>query len=240
MINLNDYASENKTEHNRDWPPDPDHPYRILIIGGSESGKINVLLYLIESKPDIDKIYLYAKDLYEAKYQYLINIRKKEGIDHFNDPKAYIEYSNNMHDVYKNIDEYNPDKENKILIVFDDMIADMIHNKKLDSIATELFIRGRKLNISLVFITQSYFKVPKDVRLNTTHFFIAKIPNKRELQQIAINHSSDINTKDFANIYRKCTAEPYSFLVNDTTLASNNPLRFRKNLFGIYNKNHDN
>ena len=104
----------------------------------------------------------------------------------------------------------------------------MIHNKKLDSIVIELFIRGRKLNISLVFITESYFKVPKDVRLNTTHFFIAKIPNKR--QQIAINHSSDISTKDF-NIYRECTAEPYSFLVNDTTLASNNPLRFRKNLF---------
>ena len=145
-----------------------------------------------------------------------------------------------MRDVYKNINYYNPDKEKKILIVFDDMIADMIHNKKLDSVVTELFIRGRKLNISLVFITQSYFKVPKDVRLNTTHFFIAKIPNKRELQQIAINHSSDINTKDFANIYRKCTAEPYSFLVNDTTLASNNPLRFRKNLFNIYNKNHDN
>ena len=119
------------------------------------------------------------------------------------------------------------------------MIVDMINNKKLNSVVTELFIRGRKLSISLVFITQSYFKVPKDVRLNTSHFFIAKIPNKRELQQIAINHSSDINTKDFANIYRKCTAEPYSFLVNDTTLASNNPLRFRKNLFNIYNKNHD-
>ena len=113
------------------------------------------------------------------------------------------------------------------------MIADMINNKKINSIVTELFIRGRKLNISLVFITKSYFKVPKDVRLNTTHFFIMKIPNKRELQQIAINHSSDINTKDFANIYRKCTAEPYSFLVNDTTLASDNPLRFRKNLFNI-------
>ena len=99
-----------------------------------------------------------------------------------------------MQDVYKNINYYNPDKENKILIVFDDMIADMIHNKKLNSIVTELFIRGRKLNISLVFITQSYFKVPKDVRLNTTHFLISKIPNKRELQQIAINHSSDIST----------------------------------------------
>ena len=137
-----------------------------------------------------------------------------------------------MHDVYKNIDDQNLDNENKILIVFD-MIADMINNKKLNSIVTELFTRGRKLNISLVFITQSYFKVPKDVRLNTSHFFVAKIPNKRELQQIAINHSSDINTKDFANIYRKCTAELYSFLINDTTLPSNNPLRFRKNLFGI-------
>ena len=136
-----------------------------------------------------------------------------------------------MHDVYKNIDDYNPDKENKKLIVFDDMIADMIHNKKLNKIVTELFIR--KLKISLVFITQSYFKVPKDIRLNTSHFFIAKIPNKRELQQIAMNHSSDINTKDFDNIYRKCTDEPYSFLVIDTMLASNNPLRFRKNIFNF-------
>ena len=145
-----------------------------------------------------------------------------------------------MEDVYKIIDEYNIDKERKILIVFDDMIADMINNKKLNSIVTELFIRGRKLNISLVFITQSYFKVPKDVRLNTTHFFISKIPNKRELREIAITHSSDITTKDFENIYRKCTAKPYSFFVNDTTLASDNLLRFRKNLLNIYNKNHDN
>ena len=145
-----------------------------------------------------------------------------------------------MHDVYKNIDDYNLHKEKKMLIVFDDKIADMIHNKKLNLVVTELFSRGRKLYISLVFITQSCFKVPKNVRLNTSHFFIAKILNKRELQQIAINHSSDINTKDFANIYGKCTDEPYSFLVIDTMLASNNPLRFRKNLFNIYNKNHDN
>ena len=145
-----------------------------------------------------------------------------------------------MRNLYKTTDDYNPDKKNKILIVFDDMIVDMIHNKKLDSIVTKLFIRGRKLNIYLVFITQSYFKVPKDVRLNTTHFFISKILNKGELQQIAINHSSDISTKDFTNIYQKCTVESYSFLVNDTTLASDNPLRFRKNLFNIYNKNHDN
>ena len=171
---------------------------------------------------------MYPKDPYEAKYQYLINKREGVGIDHFNDPKTFVEYSNDMHDVYKNIDEYNPDKENKILIVFDDMIADMINNKKLNSIVTELFIRGRKLNISVVFITQSYFKVPKDVRLNTTHLFIAKISNKRELQQILINHSSDISIKDFTNIYRKYTAEPYSFLVNDTTLSSDNHKRFTK------------
>ena len=191
--------------------------------------KKNLLLNLIETQPDIDKIYLYAKDPYESKYQYLINKREGVGINHFNDPKAFIKYSNDIHDVYKNIDDYNPDHENKIIIVFDDIIADVIHNKKLNSIVTELFIRGRKLNISLVFITQSYFKVPKDVRLNTTHVFIPKFPNKRELQQIAINHSSDINTKNFANIYGKCTAEPYSFLVTDTMLASNNLLTFKKN-----------
>ena len=176
---------------------------------------------------------MYAKDPYEDKYQYLINKRKGVGINHFNEPKAFIEYSNDMHDVYNNINDYNPDKENKILIGFDDMIADMINNKKLNSIVTELFVRVRKLNISLVFITKSYFKVPKDVRLNTTHFFIMKIPNKRELQQIAINHSSDIDFKDFVKIYKKCTDDPYSFLVNDTTLSSDNPLRFRKNLYNI-------
>ena len=139
----------------------------------------------------------------------MINKRESIGINHFKGTKAFIEYSNDMHDVYKNIAGYNPNKKNKILIVFDDMIADMINNKKLNSVVTELFIRCRKLNISLVFITQSYFKVPKDVRLNATHFFIMKIPNKRELQQIAINHSSDINTKDFVRIYKKCTDEPY-------------------------------
>ena len=163
MISFDDYLNEKKTEHNSNWPYIPDHPYRILIIGGSGSGKTNALLNLIENQPDIDKIYLYAKDPYEAKYQYLINKREGVGINHFNDPKAFIEYSNDMQDVYKNIDEYNTDKERKILIVFDNMIADMINNKKLNSIVTELFIRGRKLNISLVFITQSYLKVPKDV-----------------------------------------------------------------------------
>ena len=176
---------------------------------------------------------MYAKDLYEDKYQFLIKRRENIGVKYFNDPKAFIEYSNDIQDVYNNINDYRPDKENKILIVFDDMIADMINNKKLNSIVTELFIRGRKLNISLVFITQSYFKVPKDVRLNTTHFFIMKIPDKRELQQIAVNHSSDKDFKEFINIYKKYTEELYLSLVNDTTLSSDNPLRFRKNLYNI-------
>ena len=179
MINFDEYTNENKINHNPNWPYTPDHPYRILIIGGSGSGKTNTLLNLIENQPDIDKIYLNVKDLNEPKYQLLTNKRESVGLKHFNDPKAFIQYSNDMHDVYRNIDDYNPDKENKILRVFDDMIADMIHIKKLNSIVTELFIRGRKLNISLAFITQSYFKFPKDVRLNTTHFPIAKISNNR-------------------------------------------------------------
>ena len=128
-----------------------------------------------------------------------------------------------MQEVYKKIDEYNADKKRKIFIVFDGMFADMINNKKLNTIITKLFIRGRKLNIYLVFITQSYFKVPEDVRLNSNHFFVVKIPNKRKLQQVALNHSSDINSKDFIKIGKECTA----------TLATDNPIRFRKNIFNI-------
>ena len=139
------------------------------------------------------------------------NKKSKVGLNHYDDPKASLEYSNDMQDVYKNIEEYNLRKKRKVLIVFDDMIADMIDNKKLNPVVTELFIRGRKLNISFVFITQSYFKVPKEVRLNTTHFFIMKIPNKRELQQTALNHSSDIDFKNFIKIYKKYTAKPYFF-----------------------------
>ena len=132
-----------------------------------------------------------------------------------------------MQDAFKNTEEYNLAKKRKILLVFYDFIADMINNKKLIPVVTELFIRGRKLNILIVFIIQSDFKVLKDVRINSTHFFIMKI---YELQQIAISYSSDINFEDFIKIYKKCTAEPYSFLVNDATLPSDNALRFRKNL----------
>ena len=115
-------------------------------------------------------------------YQFLINKRKNTGLRHFNDSRAFIEYSNDMDNIYKNIEEYNPNMKRKILIVFDDMIADMLSNKKFNPVVSELFIRGRKLNISLVSISQSYFAVPKNIRLNSRHYFIMEIPNIRELQ----------------------------------------------------------
>ena len=184
MINFDDYVNENKTERNKNWPYIPDHPYRILIKAGLGYGKTNWLLNLIENQPDIDKIYLYTKDPYEAENQSLINKREGVGIDYFNDPKAFFEYSGDMHDVYKNIDDCNPDEENKIIIVFDNIIANMIYNKKLNSIATELFIRGRKLNISLAFITQFYFEVPKDVSPNTSHFLSQKSQIKKKFDKV--------------------------------------------------------
>ena len=202
MINFHDVTKENIKEHNPNWPQIPNHLYRILITGESGSGKTNSLFNLINQQPDIDKIYLYAKDPYEAKYQFLINKRESTELKHLNDSKAFIEYSNDMDDSYKNIEEHNPNKKRKILIVFDDMIADMLSSKKLNLIVTELFIRGRKLNISLVVITQSYFAVPKNIRLNSAHYFIMKIPNKQELQEIAFNQSSDIDFQDFMNLYK--------------------------------------
>ena len=130
MINFDDNKNKNKIEHNPKWPYIPDHLSRILIVGGSGSGKTNALLNLINNQPDIDKIQLYAKDPYEAKHQFLINKRESTGTKHSNDHKAFIEYSNDMQDVYKNIFEHKVDKERKILMVFDDMIADMLNNKK--------------------------------------------------------------------------------------------------------------
>ena len=110
-----------------------------------------------------------------------------------------------MDDINKNIEEYTRNKKRKILMGFDDLIANMLSNKKLNPVLTELFIRGRKLNVSLVFIKQSHFTVPKDIRLNSTPYFIMKVPNKKELQQIPLNNSSDINFQDFMNRYKKCT-----------------------------------
>ena len=131
---------------------------------------------------------MYAKDLREPKYEFLIKKCENVGIKHFSDPNAFIEYSNTMDDVYENIDDYNPNRQRKILNVFDDMIADIMKNKKFQAIIKELFIRCRKINIALVFITQSYFSIPKDVRLNSTHYLIMKINNKKELQNTLINH----------------------------------------------------
>ena len=176
-------------------------------------------------------MYLYAKDLSESKYEFLIKKREEAGLKHLNDLTAFIECSDTRDDVYENINDYNPSRKRKNLTVFDDMIADIMGNKKFQVIMKEFFIRSRKLNILLVFITQSYFFVPKDVRLNSTHYLIMKINNRKELQNIAINHSADIDYKDFMKIYRECTREPFDFLTIDTTLPASNPLRFRKNLF---------
>ena len=179
---------------------------------------------------------MYAKDLSEPKYEFLIKKCEDAGTKHFNDSNAFIECSNTMDDVYENIDDCNPSRKRKILIVFDDMIADIMTNKKFQAIIKELFIRCRKLNISLVFITQSYFSVPKDVRLNSTHYLIMKINNRKELQNIAINHSANIDYTDFVRIYRECTRKPYSLLTIDATLPASDPLIFRKNLLPSYTK----
>ena len=162
-----------------------------MIIGSSGSGKRNTLLNLIKeqgNRDSVDKIYLYAKDLNKLKYQFLIEKPENVGIKHLNNPNTFIECSNTMNDVYENINDYNPIRKRKKLIVFDDMIADIMTNKIFQGIIEELFIRCRKLNISLVCIIQSYFSVPKDVRLNKTRYLIMKINNRKELQNIAIDH----------------------------------------------------
>ena len=150
-------------------------------------------------------------------------------IKNYKYPNAFIEYSNTIDDVYSNIDDFNPKRKRKILIVFDDMMTDIMTNKKFQAIIKELFIRCRKLNVSLVFIIQSYFKTPKNARLNSTHYLIMIIFNRGELKNIAIDHSADIDYKDFVKIFRNCTKEPYSFFTVDTTLPADDPMRFRKN-----------
>ena len=186
----------------------------MLKIGGSGSRKTNTLLNLIKEQDDTDKVYLYAKYLSEPKFEFFIKKREDAGVKHLNDSKAFIKCSNTMNDVYENTDEYNPNRKRKTLIVFDYMIADIMTNKKVQAIVKELFIRCRKLIILLAFITQSYFSVPKDVRLNSIHYLTMKINNKRELQHIAINSCADIDYKDFLKIYRECTKKPYSFFNN--------------------------
>ena len=159
---------------------------------------------------------MYANGLEEPKYQLLIKKREQAGIKNLKDSTAFIEYSSNTDDIYDDLNDYNKKRKRKVLIVFDDMILHVMSNEKAQKVL-KLFIRCRKLNISLCFLTQSYFRVPKDVRLNWTHYIIFKLNNKRELHNIALNHSSDIDYKDFTRIYRDCTKEPYNFLIIDTT-----------------------
>ena len=178
MITFDDVTKEKIKEHNLNWLQIHDHLYGILIAGGSRPLKINSLFHLISQQPYSDETYLYDKDPYEAKSQFLINKRESTGVKHFNDSKAFIEYSNDIYDIYKNIEQYNPNKKRKILIVFYDMIFDILSNKKLNPIVTELFITGRKLIISPFFIAQTYFAIPKNIRLNSMHYFITRSPNK--------------------------------------------------------------
>ena len=169
---LEDTTESSSSERNN-WP------FRILIIGPSESGKTNTLLHLIDKFHPIAKIYLYAKDTDEEKCQYLINKREQVGIKNLNDSQAFIEYSNDMNDVLEDINNYNKKRDKKVLIIFDDMIADIMRSEKFKVIVKELSIRCRKLNISIVFIKQSYFRTPKDARLYSTHYILMKIGNKK-------------------------------------------------------------
>ena len=160
---------------------------------------------------------MHVKDLEEPKYQLLIDKREKAELKNLNDKNAFIEHSNTMDDILENIEDYNKKRKRKVLIVFDDMISHVMSDKKAPQVLKELFIRSKKLNVCLCFLTQSYFSVPKDVRLNCTHYNIFKLNNKRELQNIVINHSVDIDYKDFVKIYRDCAKEPYNFFTIDTT-----------------------
>ena len=212
MLNLHNIVSnKKKTSSEND-----DCPFRMLIIGPSGSGKTNALLYLINNFHPIDKIYLYAKDTDGKKYQYLINKREQAGIKNLNDPHAFIEYSNDLNDVLEDVNNYNKKKDKKVLTIFDDMITDIMRSEKFKAIVKELFIRCRKLNISIVFITQSYFRTPKDARLNSTHYILMKMGNKKELKSIAEENSGHLDFKNFFKIYNYCTDKPYSFMMVDT------------------------
>ena len=187
MINFDDVTKEDIKQHNPNWPQISDHSYRLLKIRGSGSGETNSLFNRINQQLDIDKIYLYAKDSYEAKHQLLINKRESKDLNYLMIQKLLLN-SQMIWIISEYIEVYYPDRKRKILTVFNDIITDILSNKRLNPIVTELFSRERKLNISLVFTTQSYFAVPKNIRLYSMHYFIMKIPNKQNLQQIAFNH----------------------------------------------------
>ena len=209
MLNLDNIVSYKNENKDNNWS------FRMLIIGPSGSGKTNTLLHLINNLHPIDKIYLYAKDLHQPKYEYLINKREQAGIKNLDDPKAFIEYSDDMDDVLDDINNYNKNRDKKVLIVFDDMIPDIKCNKKIKKIIKELFHRARKLNVSIVFIMQSYFRALKDARLNSTHYILMKIGDKKELKRIAEEKSGHLDYKDFLKMYNYCTRKPYSFMTID-------------------------
>ena len=221
MLNLDNIVSNKNENKNNDWP------FRMLIIGPSGSGKTNNLLHLINNLHPIDKTYSYAKDKHEPKYEYLISKREQTGIKNLSDPKAFIEYSNDMNDALDDINNYNKNRDKKVLTVFDDMIADTEYNKNFKRIIKELFYRARKINVSIVFITQSYFRALKDVRLNSTHYILMKIVNKKELKRIAEEKSGHLDYKDFLRIYNYCTREPYSFMLIDKRPTAT--ILFKKN-----------
>ena len=199
----------------------------MLIIEPSGSGKTNTQLHLINNLHPIDKIYLYAKDLSEPKCEYLINKREQAGIKNLNDPHAFIEYSNDMDDVLDDINNYNKNRDKKVLIVFDDMIADIEYNKNFKRIIKELFYGARKINVSIVFITQSYFRALKDARLNSAHYILMKIGNKKELKSIAEEKSGHLDYKEFLKMCNYCTSEPYYFMTIDA--RPNATMVIRKN-----------
>ena len=230
MLNLDNIVSnknENKDTRVSSSSERNNWPFRMLIIEPSGSGKTKSLLHLINNLHPIDKIYLYAKDINEPKYEYLINKREQAGIKNLNDPYAFIEYSDDMDDVLDDINNYNKNRDKKVLIVFDDMIADIEYNKKFKRIIKELFYRACKINVSIVFITQSYFRALKDARLNSTHYILMKIDNKKELKSIAEEKSGHLDYKDFLKMYDYCTKEPYSFMTIDVRPTATIP--FKKN-----------
>ena len=200
----------------------------MIIIGPSGSGKTNTLLHLINNLHPIDEIYLYAKDINEPKYEYLINKREQAGIKNLNHPHAFTEYSDDMDDLLDDINNYNKNRDKKVLIVFDDMIADIEYNKKFKRIIKELLYRACKINVSIVFIKQSYFRALTDARLNSTHYILMKIGNKKELKRIAEEKSGHLDYKDFLKIYNYCTRESYSFMLIDTRTTAS--VTFKKKL----------
>lgn len=203
----------------------PQHPFRMSIIGPSNSGKTNLLIHIIKTCKNFDKIYLYAKKLDEPLYENLIKQWSAMGTHHKLD---LIEYSNDISEVV-DVDVIYENKQN--LIIFDDMVTE----KNLKGVI-ELFIRGRKQNASIIFISQSYFSIPKDIRINCDYFVVTRMGNKKELIEIAKDHTTDISNDKFKEIYIDATKDPHSVLVID--LKTQDPkMKYRKNFSMVWDDN---